>query len=419
GLEPVTYPSEAVRQVLARTLGVPIFQEQVMQLAIVAAGFTPGEADSLRRSMAAWRRKGGLEPFHGRLIEGMLARGYPREFAESIFQQILGFGDYGFPESHSASFALLAYVSAWLKHHEPAAFLAAMLSSQPLGFYSPSQLVQDARRHGVEVRPVDVTVSDSECTLEVPSAGPESRVPSPESRLLSPAVRLGFLMVKGLSQAGAGRIITARTVAPFADVEDLARRAELNQRDLKSLAAAGALAALAGHRRSAHWQAAGVEIPPQLLREAPIHEAEPRLAAPTEGENLIADYGSLGLTLGRHPIALLRRRLARMRFATASELHRLANGRPARTAGIVTCRQRPSTAKGVVFVTLEDETGYVNVVVWNHLVEKQRRELLGASLLGVEGEIQREGEVVHLVARRLTDHTQLLGRLIAKSRDFH
>jgi len=415
GLEPVTYPSEAVEQVLRRTLGVPIFQEQVMQLAIVAAGFTPGEADGLRRSMAAWRRKGGLEHCYSRLVSGMLARGYSREFAESIYQQILGFGEYGFPESHSVSFALLAYVSAWLKHHEPAAFLAAMLNSQPLGFYSSSQLVQDARRHGVEVRPVDVTTSDWECTLESPSQ------PSPcqgegEGR---PAVRLGLLMVKGLSQASVERIVAARLRSPFADVEDLARRASLDQRDLRSLAAASALARLAGHRRLAHWQATGAEALPRLLSDAPIRESAPRLSAPTEGEDLVADYGSLGLTLGRHPLALLRRRLARMRLATASELSCLANGRPARIAGLVTCRQRPSTAKGVVFVTLEDETGYVNVVVWRDLVEKQRRELLHSSLLGVEGKIQREGEVVHLVARRLTDHSWMLGRLAAPSRDFH
>jgi error-prone DNA polymerase len=407
GLEPVTYPSEAVKQVLSRTLGVPIFQEQVMQLAIVAAGFSPGEADGLRRSMAAWRRKGGLEHCYSRLVSGMLVRGYSREFAEQIYQQILGFGEYGFPESHSVSFALLAYVSAWLKHHEPAAFLAAMLNSQPLGFYSSSQLVQDARGHGVEVRPVDVTASDWECTLE-------EGIP-----ITAPAVRLGLLMVKGLSQAGAERIVTARLQSPFAGVEDLARRANLDQRDLRGLAAAGALARLAGHRRLAHWQAAGVEVPPRLLSDAPIRESAPRLSAPTEGEDLVADYGSLGLTLGRHPLALLRRRLARMRLATASELNRLANDRPARIAGIVTCRQRPSTAKGVVFVTLEDETGYVNVVVWRDLVEKQRRELLHSSLLGVEGKIQREGDVVHLVARRLTDHTRLLGRLAARSRDFH
>ncbi len=418
GLEPVTYPSEAVREVLSRTLGVPIFQEQVMQLAVVAAGFTPGEADNLRRSMAAWRRKGGLEHFYGRLIEGMLGRGYTRHFAEQIYQQILGFGEYGFPESHSVSFALLAYVSAWLKHHEPAAFLAAMLNSQPLGFYSSSQLVQDARRHGVEVLPVDVTASDWECALEEGKSD-QSPVTSHPSRLLRPAVRLGLLMVKGLSQANAERIVAARLQSPFINVEDLARRADLDRRDLRSLAAAGALAQLAGHRHLAHWQAAGVEALPRLLSEAPIRESVPQLSIPTEGEDLIADYGSLGFTLGRHPLALLRQRLRRMRLVTASELNRLANGQPVRTAGIVTSRQRPSTAKGVVFVTLEDETGYVNVVVWRDLVEKHRRELLGSSLLGVEGKIQREGEVVHLVARRLTDHTRLLGRLAAQSRDFH
>ena len=426
GLEPVTYPSEAVKKVLSRTLGVPIFQEQVMELAVVAAGFTPGEADNLRRSMAAWRRKGGLEHFYSRLIGGMLGRGYTREFAEQIYQQILGFGEYGFPESHSVSFALLAYVSAWLKHHEPAAFLAAMLNSQPLGFYSSSQLVQDARRHGVEMLPVDVIASDWECTLESRFTIHDSRftdyrspVTGHRSRLSSPAVRLGLLMIKGLSQAGAERVVAARLQSPYINVEDLVRRAGLERRDLRSLAAAGALARLAGHRHLAHWQAAGVQDPPRLLSEAPMRESAPHLSTPTEGEELIADYGSLGLTLGRHPLALLRRRLARMRLATASELNRLANGRPARTAGLVTCRQRPSTAKGVVFVTLEDETGCVNVVVWRDLVEKQRRELLGSSLLGVEGEIQREGEVVHLVARRLTDHTRLLGRLAAQSRNFH
>ena len=417
GMEPITYPSEAVKQVLSRTLGVPIFQEQVMQLAVVAAGFTPGEADSLRRSMAAWRRKGGLEHFYSRLMGGMLGRGYSREFAERIYQQILGFGEYGFPESHSVSFALLAYVSAWLKHHEPAVFLAAMLNSQPLGFYSASQLVQDARRHGVEVRPADVTISDWECTLEPSNDG--SPVTGHRSRLSAPAVRLGLLMVKGLPQAGAERIVAARFQSPFVSVEDLARRAGLDRRDLRNLAAAGTLARTAGHRHLAHWQAAGITALPPLLSEAPTRENAPRLAPPTEGEDLIADYGSLGLTLGRHPLALLRQRLMRMRLATASELNRLANGRPARIAGLVTCRQRPSTAKGVVFVTLEDETGYVNVVVWHDLVEKQRRELLGSSLLGVEGEIQREGDVVHLVARRLIDHTRLLGRLAAPARDFH
>ena len=405
-LEPVTYPSDAVREVLSRTLGVPIFQEQVMQLAVVAAGFTPGEADQLRRSMAAWRRKGGLEHFQERLICGMSERGYEREFAERIYQQILGFGEYGFPESHSASFALLVYVSAWIKRHEPAAFLAALLNSQPMGFYAPSQLVQDARRHGVEVRPVNALASEWECTLE---------------RHSDPAVRLGFLMVQGLSQAGAERIVAARRISPFASVDDLARRAALNRHDLKCLAAAGALAALAGHRRQAYWDVAGIETSPHILREAPVSEHPPALISPTEGENLIADYASLGLTLGRHPVALLRSRLARMRFASAEEIRALPHGRRARAAGIVTGRQRPDTASGVVFVTLEDETGYVNVVVWRDLGEHQRSELLCSRLMGVEGVLEREGEVVHLVARRLMDHSALLGKLAPTmaSRDFH
>jgi error-prone DNA polymerase len=401
GLEPVSYPSEAVRAVLERTLGVPIFQEQVMSLAVVAAGFTPGEADRLRRAMAAWRRKGGLEPFERRLKDGMRARGYTEEFADQIYRQILGFGEYGFPESHSASFALLVYVSAWLKRYEPAAFCAALLNSQPMGFYAPAQLVQDARRHGVEVRPVDVTVSEWECTLE------------------ASALRLGLLMVKGLPQASAERVLRARTERAFDSVADLARRAGLDRQALKCLAAADALAALSGHRRMAHWQIAGLDPASMLLRDAPVHETDPALPAPTEGESLVADYASLGLTLGRHPLALLRERLKRKRLATAAEIRAMPHGRFARAAGIVTGRQRPDTASGVVFVTLEDETGHVNVVVWRALSERQRRELLGSRLMAVHGVIEREGEVVHLVARRLVDESALLGRLTTRSRDFH
>jgi error-prone DNA polymerase len=397
----IPYEKEELRPVLERTRGVPIFQEQVMHLAMVAAGFTADDADGLRRSMAAWRRKGALEKYEDKLKLGLATQGYSNDFIEKICRQIRGFGEYGFPESHAASFALLAYVSSWLKHYEPAAFLAALLNSQPMGFYSPSALVQDARRHGVDVRPADVTASDWECTLE------------------EGAVRLGLLMVKGLSQASAARIVAARGGAPFADVEELARRVRLDRRDLRCLAAAGALAGLAGHRRSAHWRAAGVEAPPRLLRDAPVREHPPLFPAPTEGEDIVADYASLGLTLGRHPLALLRRRLERMRLAPAAGLLALPDGQPARTAGLVTCRQRPSTAKGVVFVTLEDETGYVNVVVWNNVVERQRRELLGSSLLGAQGRIQREGGVVHLVARRLTDYSRLLGSLAVESRDFH
>jgi error-prone DNA polymerase len=401
GLEPVAYPSEAVQGVLERTLGVPIFQEQVMQLAVVAAGFTPGEADQLRRSMAAWKRKGGIEPFERRLVQGMLERGYQREFAEGIYRQILGFGEYGFPESHSASFALLVYVSAWLKCHQPAAFCAALLNSQPMGFYAPSQLVQDARRHGVEVRPPDVGASLWDCTLE---AG---------------ALRLGLRMIGGLAEAAGTRIITARTHAVFASVEDLARRAALNRRDLRCLAAGGALAALAGNRRQAHWAAAGIVQAAGVLREAHIDEPALALPPPGEGEDIVADYTSLGLSLGRHPLALLRPRLSSLGLLPAAAVHARAHGSQAHAAGLVTCRQRPDTASGVIFVTLEDETGCVNVVVWRDLIERQRRELLGARLLAVEGRIERDGEVVHLIARQLTDRSALLGRLLVPSRDFH
>ncbi|MBI2753001.1 MAG: error-prone DNA polymerase [Betaproteobacteria bacterium] len=398
GLEPVTYPSEPVKRVLERTLGVPIFQEQVMQLAMVAAGFTPGEADRLRRSMAAWKRKGGLEHFEERLIRGMLERGYRREFAESLYRQILGFGEYGFPESHSASFALLVYVSAWLKRHRPAAFCAALLNSQPMGFYAPSQLVQDALRHGIEVQAPDVCVSDWDCTLE------------------DGAVRLGLRMIGGLSEAAAKRIQAAR---PFASVADLAQRAALNRKDLKCLAEAGALAALAGHRRLARWAASGIERSGAPLAAERRPATPVAFAVPAEGEEIVADYASLGLTLGRHPLALLRKRLERLGLVRAEDLRALSHGSAARAAGLVTCRQRPDTESGVVFVTLEDETGTINVVVWANLAERQRRELLGARLLGVQGTIERDGDVIHLVARQLSDHSRLLGRLAARSRDFH
>jgi error-prone DNA polymerase len=405
GLEPVSYPSEAVRDVLERTLGVPIFQEQVMRLAVVAAGFTPGEADQVRRSMAAWRRKGGLEQFERRLVEGMRARGYREEFARQIFQQIQGFGEYGFPESHAASFALLVYVSAWLKLYEPAAFACALLNSQPMGFYAPAQIVQDARRHGVDVRPVDVTASGWDCTLE-------------RTHTNGPALRLGLRMVNGFSLEGAARVITARAQQHFTSVEDLALRGGLDRRDLKCMAAAGALAQLAGHRRLAWWDVAGIE-PGTQMTEAPIEEAQPQLIAPTEGQDLVADYASLGLTLGRHPLALLRPHLQRQRLVTAAQLRGLPHGKITRAAGLVISRQRPGTASGVTFLTLEDETGPINVVVWRDLAERQRSELLGSRLLAVYGRLERQGEVEHLIAGRLRDLTPLLGNLVTQSRDFH
>lgn len=385
-----------------------------MQLAIVAAGFTAGEADRLRRSMAAWRRRGGLEAFEQRLVDGMRERGYTEAFARQIYQQILGFGEYGFPESHSASFALLVYVSSWLKCHEPAAFCGALLNSQPMGFYAPAQLVQDARRHGVEVRSADVTVSHWDCTLEPGHA----RAPADAGRL-APALRLGLRMVRGLTEAGAARIVAARRQAAFASVADLAQRAALDRRDLAALADADALSALAGHRHHAVWQVGGVERLPALLEAGRSDEAQPALAAPTEGQDIVADYRRMGLTLRRHPLALLRPQLRARRLLTGAEVADAPNGRLVRTAGIVIGRQRPDTASGVVFVTLEDETGSTNVIVWRDLGDRQRREMLGARLLGVYGRVEREGEVVHLLAGRLVDLTPLLGELPTRSRDFH
>jgi error-prone DNA polymerase len=406
-LEPETYPSEQLRTALGRTLGVPIFQEQVMQVAILAAGFTPGEADQLRRAMAAWKRKGGLEKYYDRIVNGMRERGYEQSFADAIFEQIKGFGEYGFPESHAASFALLVYASSWLKCHEPEAFLAAMLNSQPMGFYSPSQLVQDARRHGVNVLPADVMVSGWDSALE-PLEGLERK-----------AVRLGLSLLRGMKEEAAQRIENARAVRPFKSVHDLARRAQLDRHDLHRLADANALASLSGNRREALWHSVAAVPDKDMLAVAAVEELTPDLGAPSEAHGIVADYRSLGLTLGRHPLELLRPVLLESRLMPASALRAYRNGRLARGCGIVTVRQRPGTAKGVMFVTLEDETGNVNVIVWPGLLEKQRKEALGASLLAVYGTWQCEGEVRHLVAQRLVDMSHLLGGLQSASRDFH
>jgi error-prone DNA polymerase len=435
GLEKVIYPGndpELIR-VLERTEGVPLFQEQAMQIAMIAAGFSPGEADQLRRAMAAWRRRGEMEEFRARLIEGMKAKDYDEKFARSIFEMIEGFGEYGFPESHAASFAILVYVSAWIKRHEPAAFLAALLNAQPLGFYSPSQLVQDARRHQVEVKPPDVMCSDWDCTLEgegglsqgMPCAAVAGetckphRVETMDHRRRQPAVRLGLRMVSGLSSAGAARLIEARTAAAFHDVEDLARRAELGTHDLNSLAQANALASLAGHRRQAAWQVAAIGPLPPMFKEVPAAEAALELPPAPEGREILADYRSMGLTLNRHPLALLRARLKAMNLSSADEMRSFGHGKLARTAGIVTMRQRPQTAKGTIFVTLEDETGSTNVIIWPSLLERQRAEVLNARLMTVYGIWQREGQVMHLVAKRIVDHSVLLGSLAVSSREFH
>ena len=413
GIEPVHYPSDVLREALQRTLGVPIFQEQVMQIAMLAAGFSAGEADSLRRSMAAWKRKGGVHKFYERMVSGMLARGYTQEFADGIFKQIEGFGEYGFPESHAASFALLVYVSCWLKQHEPACFLAAMLNSQPLGFYSASQLVQDAQRHGVRVRAVDVSQSDWDCTLEDVEPGTDGQ----------PAVRLGLRMVSGLAQAAAQRIVAARLQCQFSSTEDLALRAELEQGDLKALASADALLSLSGHRRQQVWDAAALTSAPALLKSVAVNEPVLNLPPAALGEEVFFDYAALGLSLRSHPVALLRPQLARMRLRTAAQLRDLPDGRLVRAGGIVVMRQQPQTAKGVTFVTLEDETGSVNVIVWKSLKDRQRNVLLRARLLAVSGVWQRDvesgGEVRHLIAQSLQDLTPLLGGLRTASREFH
>lgn len=398
-----------------------------MQIVVLAAGFTPGEADELRRSMAAWRRKGGVHRFRDKVITGLTRNGHSQAFAEQIFSQIEGFGEYGFPESHAASFAKLVYLSAWLKCHEPAAFLAGLLNAQPLGFYSPSQLVQDARRHGVVVLPPDVTHSDWDCSLATvpddfdptsPSAWPQAH--AQVTHLADqPVVRLGLRLISGLGQEAAQRIEMARRSAPFRDVDDLARRAGLEQDEVRALASGDALRSLAGHRRQQVWDAAGLHRAPALLREAPVTEGTLALPAPPEGEDILFDHASLGLTLRRHPLALLRPRLQSQRLQTSAELLALPKGRLARACGIVVGRQQPGTASGVVFVTLEDEMGSVNVIVRPELKARQRTELVHARLLAVYGVWQREGQVCHLVAHFLKDLTPLLGRLSPRSRDFH
>ncbi len=405
GEEAVDYPSDEVKGVLQRTLGVPIFQEQVMQLAIVAAGFTPGEADQLRRAMAAWKRRGGLGPFEDKLVRGMRERGYEEEFARQIFRQIEGFGEYGFPESHSASFALLVYVSSWLKCHAPAAFTAALLNSQPMGFYSASQLIQDARRHDVEVRKVDVNASDRDCTLEAGDSG-------------AAALRLGLRQVKGLSAEAATRIVAARPENGYTSIQCLVEATALGRRELGALATAGALESLAGHRHQARWAVAGVEEPSPLFQSMERYEAAPLLKKPTEGQNIVADYKSLGLTLERHPLHLLRHRLDRYRYRPAAQLPDLVSGVKVNVAGLVITKQRPGTASGVTFVTLEDETGHVNLIVWKQVAQDFRQALLNARLMGIRGELQKEGEVIHVIARQLVDHSEMLGNLLVTSRDF-
>jgi error-prone DNA polymerase len=408
GEEAVDYPSEDLKEVFERTLGVPLFQEQVMKLAIVAAGYSAGEADQLRRAMAAWKRHGGMEHHRDRIMSGMLERGYTTEFAARLFEQIKGFGSYGFPESHAASFAGIVYASCWLKCHEPAAFACALLNAQPMGFYAPSQIVQDAQRHGIAVRAVDVHHSDWDCTLEDDPRGRGQM-----------AIRLGLRQVRGFRQDAAERLSAARAERDFVDVVDLCSRTDIDRRQQQLLAETGALRGLAGHRHKAKWAVAGVEAQLPLFDRVSPAEQAVSLPAPSVGENLIADYARTGLTLGPHPLKLLRTRLRAQRYVDSSSLR----GRPhqswVRAAGLVTQRQRPETAHGTSFITMEDEHGFVNVVIWSHVAERQRRAYLEARLLGVEGQWESVDGVSHLIAHRLTDMSGLLGALDNRSRDFH
>jgi error-prone DNA polymerase len=403
GREAVTYPSQDVERVLERTLGVSIFQEQVMKLAEVAAGFTPGEADLLRRAMAAWKRKGGLEPFRDKLINGMRDRGYEAEYAERIYKQIQGFGEYGFPESHAASFAHLAYVSAWLKCHHPAAFACALLNAMPMGFYSASQIIQDVRRHDVEVRAVDVTASAYLSTLEV-------------SANRRPAIRLGLHQIKCLSKNDADRVCRARAISPFLSLQDFSARCDIDKKALAALAAADAFSSLPVTRRTALWNTMGMLMPTEITPQFEQDLCLAMLSTASEHQEVMQDYINLGFSLRKHPLALLRPLIPR--HVTAMQLEKLPSGRRVRATGLVTCRQRPGTASGVLFITLEDETGNINVVVWGSLADMHRQTLLATRLLTVFGRLEKTSGVTHLIAEDFDNASALVGQLPVVARNF-
>ncbi|MFP5514845.1 MAG: error-prone DNA polymerase [Alphaproteobacteria bacterium] len=400
GLEPVDYPTPELRAVLGSTLGVPLFQEQAMRVAIECAGFTPGEADQLRRAMATFKLTGGVSKFSSKLVDGMVARGYSREFAEGTFKQLEGFGSYGFPESHAASFALIAYASSWMKCHHPEVFTCALLNAQPMGFYAPAQIVRDARDHGVEVRPVDVNASRWDCTLE----------PVGQGRL---AVRLGLRQVRGLANAAGAGIVAAREDRPYGDVEDLWRRAGVPVAALRQLAAADGFAGMGLTRREAAWaiRALRDEALPLFAAAGAAQEAvepEVTLRPMSGGREVVEDYTMTGLSLRSHPVALLRQDLRGQGTIPCADLARARDGRRVTVSGLVLVRQRPGSANGVLFLTIEDETGIANIIVWKKLFEQQRRIILGASMLAVKGRVQIEGEVIHLIAEQLVDQTDLL-----------
>jgi len=403
--ELVTYASAALEGVLKRTLGVPIFQEQVMQIAIVAAGFTAGEADQLRRSMAAWQRSGNMERFRQKLLDGMLARNYTREFAERIYKQIQGFAEYGFPESHSASFALLTYYSSYLKRHYPAAFFAALINSQPMGFYAPRQLLEAAKRQAVTVLPVDVTTSAWECTLELDVDNQQ-------------AIRVGMCLIRGFRQDEYERVVGAREVQAFVSTDDLAHRAALTSRAIKALALAGALRSLTEHRHTAMWSALGIERLPGMLAGLSAKEIAPTLPKPTEWEEITTDYRQLGLSTGRHPLALLRASLQRVGVCSRKDLDSMRDGQPVKVCGLVTHLQHPQTANGVVFASLEDEFGISNIIIWPGVFDAHRYVLLTATLMVISGKLQSQENVINVIAEKVEDYSAWAGTLDRNSRDF-
>jgi error-prone DNA polymerase len=421
GLEPVSYPNEAIREVLHKTLGVPIFQEQAMRLAVVAAGFTPGQADQLRRAMGAWRRAGVIDQFRQKLTDGMLARGLSLEFAEQVFRQIRGFGEYGFPESHAASFALLVYVSAWLKHYYPAAFAAALINSQPMGFYAPAQLIRDAQQHGVTVLPIDINHSQWDCSLElVPFDSAQC------SANRSRALRLGFRLIRGLSEADAQRITQRRADRPYRSMHDFAQRTGLSRAVVVRLSKADAFASLGRHRRQALWEAlaqpaSGQNSADQLPLFAQMTpEDEPPVALPEQAsiEQVFADYDMTGLSLKAHPLSFYRESLQKWGIQPANQLAECRNNQRITVAGLVLLRQRPGTAKGITFVTLEDETGTINLVihqrVWDQYYSIARRSPAWIA----EGRLEIRQSIIHLIVRRLSDLGARLRDLNHHSRDF-
>jgi len=413
GKEKPEYPKAELRAVLEKTLGVPLFQEQAMKVAIVGAGFTPAEADQLRRAMATFKLTGGVSHFYDKLVNGMVARGYPRDFAERTFKQIEGFGSYGFPESHAASFAKIAYASSWMKYHHPDVFCAALLNAQPMGFYAPAQIVRDARQHGVEVRPVSVNHSHWDCTLE-PAGGQYM------------AVRLGLRQARGLANVHGAAIAAARGPSPYGSVEEVWRRAGVPRAAIERLAEADAFRCLAEDRRQGLWKVKGLgEAPLPLFAAADARDArfspegrEPQvtLEAMTEGREVVEDYRSTQLSLRAHPVSFLREDLGAMGVVRCADLASLPGGRHVEVAGVVLVRQRPGSAGGVLFVTIEDETGIANGIVWPDRFETYRRQIMSASMIALRGRLQKEGEVIHVIADRIVDHDAMLRRI--GERDF-